>query len=300
MEQTKYIWLNGKIIKWNKAYTHVITHALHYGSAVFEGIRAYETEQGPAIFRLKEHIDRLISSAKALNHNIGLDSEQICNEIVKLTKKNKLKSGYIRPLAYFGENKMGLDPKGAPNSFLIAMWPWGKYLGKEAVATCIVDTIRLHPKSAQMHAKVSGYYVNSIQSNAEAQSKGYDEGILLDYQGNIAEGSAENIFFVKENKIYTPKTECILPGITRDTIIQIAKDEDIQVIEQDIKPDFINQIDEAFFTGTAVEITPIAKINETNLKSTNPNALSIKLRDIYSDCVRGKLDKYNHFLTYVS
>jgi branched-chain amino acid aminotransferase len=300
MEQTKYIWLNGKVTKWNKAYTHVITHALHYGSAVFEGIRAYETEKGPAIFRLEEHTDRLINSANALNHNIGLDAEQINQAIVSLTKKNKLKSGYIRPLAYFGEGKMGLDPKGAPNSFLIAMWPWGKYLGKEAVDTCIVNTIRLHPKSAQMHAKVSGYYVNSIQSNSEAQSRGYDEGILLDYEGNIAEGSAENIFFVKEGKIYTPKTKCILPGITRDTIMQIAKNEGIEVIEQDIKPEFIDQIDEAFFTGTTVEVTPIAKINETKLDSVSPNSLSIKLRDIYSDCVRGKIEKYNHFLTYVS
>lgn len=300
MDQTKYIWANGKIIKWNKASTHLITHALHYGSAVFEGIRIYETETKPAIFRLKEHIDRLIYSADILNLDIGLSSDEICTEIIKLASKNKLKAGYIRPLAYFGENKMGLDPKGAPNSFMIAMWPWGKYLGKETVDTCIVDTIRLHPKSAQMHAKVSGYYVNSIQANAEAQSKGFDEGILLDYKGNIAEGSAENVFFVKDNKLYTPKTECILPGITRSTIIQIAKDNGIDVIEQDIKPDFIREIDEAFFTGTAVEITPIAKINETKLNSSNPNGLSIMLRNIYSNCVRGKIDKYNHYLTYVS
>lgn len=300
MKQTKYIWKNGKTIKWNKATTHLITHALHYGSAVFEGIRIYETEKGPAIFRLKEHIDRLIYSANILNHSIGLDSDQICNEIVKLTKKNKLKAGYIRPLAYFGENKMGLDPTGAPNSFMIAMWPWEKYLGKETVSTCIVDTVRLHPKSAQMHAKVSGYYVNSIQANSEAQARGFDEGILLDYQGYIAEGSAENVFLVKDKKIYTPKIDCILPGITRDTIIKIARSEGIEVIEQNIKPEFILEANEAFFTGTAIEITPISQINETKLDSTNQNSLSIKLRNIYSDCVRGKIDQYNNFLTYVS
>jgi len=222
MDQTKYIWVNGKLIRWKKARTHILTHALHYGGGVFEGARVYETPRGPAVFRLKEHTDRLFYSAKALSMEIPYSKEEINQAIVYTVKKNKLKEGYIRPIAYFGYGKMGLNPAGAPVDVAIACWPWGKYLSDKPIDVKISKYIRIHPKSGITDAKISGHYVNSIMAVNELAGTKFHEALFLDFKGNIAEGPGENFFIVKKGVVYTPTLGTILKGITRDSIFKIA------------------------------------------------------------------------------
>jgi len=265
---------------------------------VFEGIRFYETDKGPAVFRLKDHTDRLFKSAEAFEMDIPFTKEEVNKAILETIKVNKLKEGYIRPLIIFGYGKMGVNPEGAPVNCSIAVWPWGKYLGSD-VKVKIPKIIRIHPQTTDPNAKICGNYANSILASLEIKKQGYDEALLLDYRGLCAEGPGENVFCTKNEKIYTPKLGTILPGITRKSIIQIAKDEGYEVIEKDITVDEIKNAQEAFFSGTAAEVTSIRQIDDTVIGDGKIGPITTKLRDIFMDIVHGKNEKYKDWLTYV-
>jgi branched-chain amino acid aminotransferase len=298
MEKTKYIWFNGKFVRWQQAKIHILTHALHYGSGVFEGIRCYKTKNGPAVFRLKEHIQRLFNSAKFLEMKIPFSKREIQKAILELIKLNKVEECYIRPIVFYGYGKMGLNPKGASIDCAVILWPWGKYL-KDKVKVKISKFIRLHPKSVISSAKVCGYYVNSIFATFDAEKDKFDESILLDYRSFVAEGPGENIFIVKNKKLLTPKLGSILRGITRDSIIKIAKDLKIKVIEKDISVKELKNCDEAFFTGTAAEITPIYQIDEKIINKGEIGEITKILQDKFYQIVYGEDKKYKNWLTYV-
>lgn len=299
MDETKFIWMDGKLVDWKDAKIHVLTHTLHYGAGVFEGIRVYETEKGPAVFRLKEHVDRLFSSAGTFEMKIPFSKEDIINAIKETAKANELKECYVRPLIYFGYGKMGINPEGAPVNVAIAVWLWPKYLGEGAVKIKISKYIRIHPDSTHIGAKICGHYVNSIFAFQEANKAGYDEALLLDFEGNIAEGPGENLFIAKDGKIFTPKLGAILAGITRDSIIQIAKDEGYEVIEKDLKPEDAYNADEAFFTGTAAEVTPIASLDDKPIGKEAPGPVTNKLKKIFLDIVHGRNSKYEKWLSLI-
>jgi branched-chain amino acid aminotransferase len=298
MNKTKYIWFNGKLIKWEEAKVHVLTHALHYGSGVFEGIRCYKTQNGPAIFRLRDHIDRLFNSARCLEMKIPFTKKEIESATKNLIKINKIEECYIRPIIFYGYGKMGLNPKGANIDCAIIVWPWGKYL-KDKVKVKISKFIRLHPKSVISSAKICGYYVNSIFATLEAEKEKFDEALLLDYKGIVGEGPGENIFIVKNKKLFTPKLGSILPGITRDSIIKIAKDMKIRVIEKDISVKELKNCDEAFFTGTAAEITPIYQIDDKVINNGEIGEITKILQERFYKIVHGEDRRYKNWLTYI-
>ena len=301
MENQKFIWMDGKLAPWNEANVHFLTHSLHYGTAVFEGIRFYKTPKGPAIFRLPEHVDRLYESARAFAMKIPFSKEEMSRAIVETVAANELKEGYIRPLVYLG-GKMGLNPVGAPVNCGIAAWPWGAYLAKAAVDTIISKYIRVHPKSGEMAAKISGVYFNSALASLEAHRAGVDEAILLDHKGCIAEGPGENIFIVQKGEIITPPLGTILPGITRATVMELIEYLScglMKVRERKFRPVDLFRASEAFFTGTAVEITAIAKVNGLIIGSGGAGELTLFIKDLYGTIVRGQNDKYEHWLTYV-
>ncbi len=293
MQIPRYSWFNGKIRKTKEIKVSIFSHTLHYGSGVFEGIRFYLTKNGSAVFKLDEHIDRLYNSARVLRMKIPYSKQEIKKAIFQVIKKNNFKAGYIRPIIFYGEGKMGLNPVGAKVETAVLAWPWGKYL-KESVKVKISKIIRIHPRSVFPEAKVSGYYVNSIFASFDVVDKKFDEAILLDYQGYIAEGPGENIFIVKNGKLYTPKAGSILPGITRKAIIEIAKTLKIPVKEKIISLKELLGCDEAFFTGTAVEVTPISQINERK-KKIGP--ITSIIRKEFQSAVKG--EKYKNWLTYL-
>lgn len=294
-----YIWLNGEFLPFEETKIHILNHSLHYGSGVFEGIRCYDTKEGPAIFRLDDHVKRLFKSAKVMKMTVPYSEKEITNAILETIEKNKLKECYIRPLIFYG-GKMGLDPADADISVMIAVWPWGKYLSKDAVSVEISDFTRIHPKSSVMEAKISGHYTNSILASTHAKRNGFDEALLLDYKGNIAEGPGENIFFIKENTLITPKKGSILPGITRDTIKQISKDLGLETIEKDIKPEEVKDFDEAFFVGTAVEVNAIGQINDIKYADGNEGKVTKQIKELYTNIIHGKCEKHERWLSYVS
>ena len=296
MDETEYIWMDGKLVKWKEAKIHVLTHTFHYGGGAFEGIRFYKTGKGIAIFRLKEHIDRLYYSASKLKMEVPYSKEELIKAVKETVKVNKIEEGYIRPICYFGYGKMGVNPKGMAVNCAIAVWPWGKYLGDKNISVKISRYIRIHPKSTHTDAKICGHYVNSILASVEARDKGYDEALLLDYEGNVVEGSGENIFIVKNGKLITPPLGRILNGITRASVIGIAKDEGIKVEEKEIKPEDIYNADEAFFTGTAAEVTAIDSVDDRKIKG---GPVTKKLRDLFMDIVHGKNKKYERWLDYI-
>jgi len=300
MEPTEFIWMDGKLVPWEDAKIHVITHTLHYGAGVFEGIRCYETDKGPAIFRLKEHMDRLYYSASTINMKVPFSQEELTKAVIETTKVNKLKSGYIRPLIIYGYGKMGVNPEGAPVNCSIAVWPWGKYLGEGAVRVKTSKYTRMHPKSTYTDAKICGNYANSILASIEVKNAGYDEALLLNIEGFVEEGPGENIYIVKDNKIITPPLGNILPGITRNSIIQIAKDEGIELEERNLKLDEVYAADEALFSGTAAEVTAIGSIDDKKIGKEAPGPITKKLREIFMDIVHGKNEKYKSWLTYVN
>ncbi len=290
MQKTKFIWKNGKFEKWDKCKTHVLTHGLHYGSSVFEGVRMYSG----AIFRLKEHVERLFYSAKSMGMELDFSPQQIEEAIIETVKKNKLTDGYIRPLVYYGEEKMGLSPVGAPLDMIIACWPWGAYLGADVVKGHISKFMRIHPKSVIHDAKVGGYYANSILATLDAKSAGSDEAILLDFEGNVAEGPGENLFMVKDGQISTPKGGAILEGLTRDTIMQFA-----DVKESTITPEELKEADEVFFVGTAAEVTGLSHIDETQIGDGKLGPETARIKEAYLDIVHGRNETFKHMLTYV-
>ncbi len=296
---TQKIWFNGKLVDWEKATTHVMSHALHYGSGVFEGIRFYETPRGPAIFRLKEHVERLFYSAETLAMKIPFSRKRIADAIVETVKKNKVQSGYIRPLAYFGYGKMGLNPVGAPVEVTIACWPWGSYLGGEPIRVKTSQYIRIHPRSLVADAKVCGHYVNSILASLEIQKSGYHEALLLDYRGYVAEGPGENVFFLKRGVLHTPRLGTILNGITRATVIQLAKDLKIKVKEGDYKLKALLAADEVFFVGTAAEVQPIGSIDRQKIGNGKAGPITTQLRELYLNTVSGQEARYRKYLTYI-
>ena len=294
------IWFNKKLINWNQAKVHVLTHTLHYGGGVFEGIRSYETgNKKVAVFRLKEHIERFFESAKAIHLKIPFSKKEIIEGVLKVIKTNKLKDAYIRPIAFWGEGKINLDPRKNPVNVSIIAFPFGAYLGEKPVKVLISKYIRLHPQSVISSAKVCGYYINSILATIEAHDKGYDEALLLDYRGFIAEGSGENIFIVKNKTLYTPKLGNILPGITRESVMKIAKDHHLKVVEKDITLNELFNADEAFFTGTAAEIVPIGKVNNKLINKGQEGEITKFLREIFKKIVRGEDKRYKNWLNYV-
>lgn len=298
MEKAKKIWLNGKMIKWEKAQVHVLTHALHYGSAVFEGIRFYDTKKGPAVFLLKEHIKRLFESAAYLDMKIPFSQKEVVDATVELVRVNKVKSGYIRPLAYLGYGKMGLNPAGAPPQLAIALWPWGSYLGEGSVKVKLSSFMRNHPKSLHPQAKISGHYVNSIMASMEAKKMGYDEALLLDYKGKIAEGPGENIFIVKGGKLYTPKPHNILIGLTRGKVMEMAENEGYSITEKDLTVDDLLEAEEAFFTGTAAEITPISQVDKHKINKGKTGPVTSHLKKLFTKVVQGEDKRYEKWLSY--
>lgn len=297
MEPTKYIWMNGALVPWENATVHVMTHALHYGDGAFEGIRFYKTSRGPAVFRLREHIERLVYSASVLGMTIPFSIERLCDATLELIRANEIEHGYIRPLAYYGYGVMGLNPRNSPTDMMIACWPWGKYLPVELADIKVSSYIRIHPRSTVADAKICGHYVNSILAVLELKGTKYHEALFLDSDGMVAEGPGENFFVVKNDELVTPPLGTILAGITRSTVIQIARDEGLSVTERSISLDEVFEADEAFFTGTAAEVTPIGTINDRVIGAGKIGPVTAALKARYLDAVHGRADAYRRFLT---
>lgn len=304
INKTEKIWMDGKFVNWDDAKIHIMTHTLHYGLGAFEGIRCYNTPKGPAIFKLDEHVKRLFKTAHIFLIDIPFTEDKIKKAIIDTVKANKLKECYIRPLVYIGYGAMGLYPKGNPINVAIAAWPWGAYLGEEGIEKGIrvkvSSFIRNHVNSNMSRGKVSGYYVNSQIAKKEAISSGYDEALLLDTEGYVSEGSGENIFIVRNGVLKTTPLTSILEGITRDSIITIAKDLKIEVIEERFTRDEVYIADEAFFTGTAAEVTPIRELDGRAIGDGKSGKITKKLQSIFFDIVKGKNKKYNSWLTYIT
>lgn len=292
--------MDGEFIPWDDAKVHVLTHTLHYGAGAFEGERAYETDRGPAIFRLREHTERLFYSTKCIGMELPFTQEQINEATVELVRKNGVKHCYIRPLAFYGYGKMGLNPTGAPSRLIIACWPWGAYLPHEMVDLKVSSYIRIHPKSTISDAKICGHYVNSILAVRELIGTHYHEALFLDEHGNIAEGPGENFFMIKNGEVFTPPLGTILAGITRNTIMELITDQGLKVSEKSISLKEALSADEAFFTGTAAEVTPIKSIDDNILGKGEIGEITRTLRTLYLDVVSGKNEKYSKFLTYVN
>ena len=297
------IWYDGKLVPWRNATTHVLTHSLHYGLAVFEGVRAYKTPQGTAIFRLREHTQRLLNSAHIYMMKIPYDLDTLMEAQKEVVRANQLESCYIRPIAFYGSEKMGVSPKGNSVHVAIAAWPWGAYLGAEAIEKGIrvkTSSFARHQVNVSMtRAKYSGTYANSILANLEATEHGYDEGLLLDVDGFVAEGSGENLFMVKDGKIYEPELTSALIGITRDTIIQLAKDLGYTVSSKRITRDDLYIADEAFFTGTAAEVTPIRELDGRTIGTGQRGPLTEKLQNAFFKLVSGQSDAHREWLSAV-
>jgi branched-chain amino acid aminotransferase len=297
------IWYDGKLVPWREATTHVLTHSLHYGLAVFEGVRAYKTASGTAIFRLKEHTERLFNSAHIYMMKIPYTREALIEAQREVVRANALESCYLRPIAFYGSEKMGVSPKGAKVHVAIAAWPWGAYLGAEGLEKGIrVKTssyARHHVNVSMCRAKYSGTYANSILANAEAIDHGYDEGLLLDVDGFVAEGAGENLFVVKDGKVYEPELTSALIGITRGTVIQLAADLGYEVRAKRITRDDLYIADEAFFTGTAAEVTPIREVDGRTIGAGRRGPVTAKIQKAFFDLVNGKNKRYQHWLTPV-
>jgi len=304
-DYSKYIWHNGEIVPWEKAQVHVMSHVLHYGSGVFEGIKCYNTDHGPQIFRLEEHIDRLFDSAKAYNMNIEVNRLDLINGCKDIVSANKLTECYIRPLIFYGYDTLGVDPKNCPINITIASFYWGAYLGDEGVVNGVNVTIspyqKFSYKSMPTTAKASGQYMNSLLSVTNARERGYDEAILLNDEGNISEGSGQNIFYVKDNVIHTnDEKSSILLGITRSTIIEICDKLDFNVDIHDFKLEDLISADEVFFTGTASEVTPVRSIDDQLISDGEPGPITLKLRHYYMDIVFGKNSSFYKWLSPIN
>lgn len=299
-----FIWMDGEFVDWREAKVHVLTHTLHYGVGVFEGVRAYATDKGPAIFRLNRHTERLLQSAKIMGMKIPFSVEEISAAQREVIKKNNLKSAYVRPMAFYGSEAMGLHAKGLKVHLSIAAWEWGTYLGDEALEKGIrVKTSsfsRHHVNSTMSKAKTNGHYTNSIMALQEAENAGYDEALMLDTNGYVAEGSGENIFIVRRGKVYTPSLTSALEGITRDTIVELMKDDmGLEIIEKQITRDEVYTADEVFFTGTAAEVTPINSLDDRVIGTGKRGEVTTDIQRRYFDVVNGKNKDRLDWLTLV-
>ncbi len=296
------IWLDGRLVPWREAQIHVLTHTLHYGMGVFEGVRAYKAERGTAIFRLQDHTNRLFNSAHILGMRMPYDRETINQATCLAVSENKLDSAYIRPMCFYGSEGMGLRADNLKVHVMIAAWHWGSYLGKDGLEKGIrVRTssyTRHHVNITMCKAKANGNYMNSMLALQEALRDGYDEALLLDVDGYVTEGSGENIFIVKNGAIYTPELTSALDGITRNTLLQLAAKENIPVYEKRITRDEVYICDEAFFTGTAAEVTPIRELDSRVIGNGGRGPITEKLQQAYFDLVHGRRSLHSHWLTY--
>ncbi|MFT3734041.1 MAG: branched-chain amino acid transaminase [Rhodocyclaceae bacterium] len=298
-----FIWMDGKLVPWREATTHVLTHSLHYGLSVFEGVRAYNTNRGTAIFRLKEHTDRLFNSAHIYMMKIPFSKDEINEAQKEVVRANKLESCYLRPLAYYGSEKMGISTRGATVHVAIAAWPWGAYLGAEGLEKGIrVKTSsfsRHHVNVTMPRAKVATTYANSIIANLEATQDGYDEALLLDTDGFVAEGAGENLFIVKDGVIYEPEIASALTGITRNTIHTLARELGYTVQTRRLTRDDIYIADEAFFTGTAAEVTPVRELDNRQIGEGKRGPITTKIQARFFDLVNGRLPEHDAWLAFV-
>jgi len=299
-----FIWFDGQLVPWRDATTHVLTHSLHYGLSVFEGVRAYKTAEGTAIFRLAEHTERLFNSARIYLMQMPFSKQTLMDAQREVVRANKLESCYLRPIAFYGSEKMGVSPKGAKVHVAIAAWPWGAYLGADALEKGIrVKTssfARHHINVTMARAKFAGTYANSILANQEATMDGYDEALLLDVDGFVAEGSGENIFIIKNGKMYEPELTSALVGITRDSVISLAGDIGVEVQARRLTRDDVYIADEAFFTGTAAEVTPIRELDNRAIGNGGSGPITQKLQAMFFDVVNGRNAKYKSWLTPVN
>ena len=297
------IWYDGELVPWRDATTHVLTHTLHYGMGVFEGVRAYETPKGTAIFRLQDHTDRLFNSAKILNMEIPFSKDEINQAQLDAVAKNKLASAYLRPMVFYGSEGMGLRADNLKVHVIVAAWTWGAYLGADNMERGIrirtSSYTRHHVNVTMCRAKANGNYINSILALREAMDAGFEEALLLDNEGYVAEGSGENFFFVRDGVLYTPELTSCLEGITRDSILRIAADQGLTVKEKRITRDEVYVADEAFFTGTAAEVVPIRELDNRTIGSGTRGPITEKLQSIYFEAVRGEQPQYAEWLAPV-
>ncbi len=302
MEKSEWIWINGEFVPWDDAKVHVLSHGLHYGSGVFEGIRCYETDRGPAIFRHAEHLDRLAMSAELYYLPLEHGRDEIREATHELIRRNELRSCYIRPLAFRGYGEMGLYAPSAPVDVMVAVWPWGAYLGEESkrqgIRAKVSSWRRLSPAGLIPHAKASGHYLNSILAKTESAKAGYDEAILLDEGGNVCEGSGENVFVVRDGTITTPgHTASILDGISRKSVIQIATDLGYEVEERDMTRSELYLADEAFLVGTAAELVPVREVDDHEIGP--PGEVTTVIQAKYEDALHGRAQEYLEWLDFV-
>jgi branched-chain amino acid aminotransferase len=298
------IWMDGQLVDWRDAKIHVLTHTLHYGCGAFEGVRAYNTAQGTAIFRLKEHTERLFNSAKILRMQIPFSHEEVMAAQCEVVRANKLESCYLRPLTWIGSQKLGVSPKGNQIHLMVAAWAWGAYLGedglKNGIRVKISSYTRHHVNITMTQAKAVSNYTNSILANMEATEDGYDEAMLLDSSGFVSEGAGENLFVVKDGVVYTPDLSAgALNGITRNTVMHICKDLGLELVQKRITRDEVYIADEAFFTGTAAEVTPIRELDRITLGKGSRGPITEKIQTAFFDIVNGRNPKYAHWLTKV-
>ena len=297
------IWFDGEMVPWREATTHVLTHTLHYGMGVFEGVRAYDAEQGTAIFRLEEHTDRLFRSAHILQMKIPFDKDTLNQAQIDVVRQNKLESAYLRPMCFYGSEGMGIRADNLKVHVIVAAWEWGAYLGKENLEKGIrirtSSYTRHHVNITMCKAKANGNYMNSMLALQEALDCGYDEAMLLDNEGYVAEGSGENIFIIRDGVLYTPDLTSALEGITRDTLITLAMDEGLEIREKRITRDEVYIADEAFFTGTAAEVTPIREVDNRAIGSGTRGPITARLQTQYFDQVHGRREDYPEWLTLV-
>ena len=298
-----WIWYDGNMVPWRDATTHVLTHSLHYGLSVFEGVRAYKTAAGPAIFRLREHTERLFNSAHIFMMRIPFMPEQLMEAQRQVVRANKLEACYLRPIAFYGSEKMGVSPNGASVHVAIAAWPWGAYLGEEGLLKGIrVKTssyARHHVNVSMVRSKTAGHYVNSVLANLEATRDGYDEALLLDTQGFVAEGAGENLFIVRGGQLFEPQLVSGLAGITRRTVIELARDLGWSVQSTPMTRDDVYLAEEAFFSGTAAEITPIRELDGRTIGAGRRGPVTEKIQTAFFDAVNGRAPKYREWLTPV-
>lgn len=303
LQATEKIWMDGKFVPWNDAKVHILTHTIHYGTGVFEGIRCYKTDSGSAVFRLKEHVDRLFASAHICMLDMSFTRAQVAEAILETIRVNKIDACYIRPLAYIGYGAMGIFPKENPVNLSIAVWPWGSYLGedglKNGIRVKISSFSRPHVNATMVRSKTTANYANSLLAKREALKDGYDEAMLLDTDGYVAEGSGENVFMVRNGVIKTPPLTSILEGITRDTIMQLAAERGMRLVEERFTRDELYIADEAFFSGTAAEITPIREVDNRAIGAGKPGPVTKELQAAFFDIVHNRDKKHAGWLTFV-
>jgi len=304
VEPSEQVWLDGSFVPWDEANVHLLTHTLHYGLGVFEGIRCYRTaDNRSAIFRMREHVDRLYRSALIMELDIPFTSDEIDRAILETLRVNRMAEGYIRPLVFLGSGAMGLLPTDNPVRVAILVWPWGAYLGEEGLEQGIRAKVssytRHYPNATMTKAKTCGNYVNSIMAKREARKLGFDEAIMLDTQGMVAEGSGENLFLVRNGQLKTPPLTAVLEGITRDAIIQLAREKGIDVIEQPFARDELYSADEAFLVGTAAELTPVREVDGRKIGIGARGPVTKTLQTAFFDAARGSTRKHEAWLTYL-